>query len=122
MGRLNWGVTEFSRGPLKSRSDVKRLAARLKAKKALYAKDAGRYAEKYWDAVLAQPSEQRKLLDIDRRYSNPRRRRKPRKASKPRRRKVTKSRRRKAAKSRHRRVLRRRVAKPRKRRRHLKGR
>jgi uncharacterized protein with von Willebrand factor type A (vWA) domain len=95
MGRLNWGRTEFSRGPLKSRSDVKRLAARLKAKKAPYAKDAGRFAERYWEAVLAQPIEQDKLLDIDRRYSNPRRRRKQRKAVKPRRRKAN-SRRRKA--------------------------
>jgi hypothetical protein len=71
---LRWGKTEFSRGPLKSKAAVKRLAARLKAKRAPYAQDAGRYADKYWDSILAQPSEQRKLLDIDRRYPNPRRR------------------------------------------------
>lgn len=119
MGRSSWGRTEFSRGPLKSKADVKRLAARLKAKRASYAQDAGRYADRYWDSILAQPDEQRKLLDIDRRYSNPKKRRKAK-------RKVARRIGKRRSASRRKKVVRRcasrKVAKPRKRRRRVKGR
>jgi hypothetical protein len=60
--RSNWGKTEFSAGPLKSQAAVKRLAAKLKAKHAPYAQDAGRYADRYWDSILAQPAGHRSTV------------------------------------------------------------
>lgn len=73
-GRLKWGKTEFSRGPLKSKAAVLALAKRLQAKRSPYAQHAGDYAQRYWDSILAQPGEQRRLLEIAARYPSPKRR------------------------------------------------
>jgi hypothetical protein len=71
---LQWGKTEFSRGPLKSKAAVLALAKRLQAKRSPYAQHAGDYAQRYWDSILAQPGEQRRLLEIAARYPSPKRR------------------------------------------------